>query len=239
MNRIDPETFTQGSPVHFLCLFGCVLITLAFVLLARWGQSRSNGRAPRRMRIFLVIGCLVAAVLGTGIGIVPGDFSWSDSLPLQYCNLATLIAAWAVATRHRTAQGVLYFWTFALSSWAYLTPSLYVGPAHAWFWIFWGYHLFILIALAWVLHVDRFRPDWTDWRKSVAITLIYTALLASLNFLTGWNYGFLGPDVPSQPNLLDFLGPYPLRLLWMVLIGAGLFTLLMIPWMRPRASPPN
>jgi hypothetical integral membrane protein (TIGR02206 family) len=239
MNRIDPETFTQGSLVHFLCLLGSILITAVFVFLVRWRQVHHEGRDPRAMRIFLVVGCLVAAFVGTGFGIVPGDFSWSHSLPLQFCNLGTLIAAWAVATRHRTAQGVLYFWTLALSSWAYLTPSLYVGPAHAWFWIFWGYHLFILIALAWVVCVDRFRPGWADWRKSVLITLIYTALLSLLNFATGWNYGFLGPDVPSQRNLLEFLGPYPIRLVWMVLIGAFLFTLLMIPWMRPRAIRPN
>jgi len=239
MNRIDPETFTQGSLVHLLCLFGTVLITAVFVLLVRWGQVRHGDRDPRVMRIFLGVGCLVAAVVGTGFGIVPGDFSWSHSLPLQFCNLGTLVATWAVATRHRTAQGLLYFWTLALSIWAYLTPSLYVGPAHAWFWIFWGYHLFIIIALAWVLTIDRFRPNWTDWRKSVIITLIYTGLLTLLNYLTGWNYGFLGPDVPSQPNLLEFLGPYPFRILPMVLIGAVLFTLLMIPWIRPRASRPN
>ena len=107
MNRIDPETFTQGSLLHFLCLLGSAFITITFVLIARWRQARQNGRDPRAMRIFLIIGCLAASLLGTGIGIVPGEFSWSDSLPLQFCNLATLVATWAVATRHRTAQGVL------------------------------------------------------------------------------------------------------------------------------------
>ena len=90
-----------------------------------------------------------------------------------------------------------------------------------------------------MLCVDRFRPGWTDWRKSVIITLIYTILLSLLNYITGWNYGFLGPDVPSQPNLLEFLGPYPIRLLSMVFVGAFLFTLLMLPWRRPRANRPN
>jgi hypothetical integral membrane protein (TIGR02206 family) len=237
MNRIDPETFTQGSLLHFLSLFVTVALTAAFAVLAR--KIAKNGNALRPLRYSLVAGCLVAAALGTGIGIAPVEFDWGDSLPLQYCNFATLIGAWAVATRHRTAQSVLYFWTLSLTIWAYLTPSLYVGPAYTWFWIFWGYHLFILLALAWVLVIDRFRPGWTDWRKSVIITLVYTLLLTTLNFFTGWNYGYLGPDLPSQPNLLEFLGPYPYRLLWMILIGAGLFILLMIPWMRPRVRRRN
>jgi uncharacterized membrane protein YwaF len=62
------------------------------------------------------------------------------------------------------------------------------------------------------------------------------AVLVALDAITGWNYGFVGPSLPTQKNILDFLGPYPLRLLWMALIGAFLFTLLMIPWLRPLGT---
>ena len=63
MHRIDPETFTQGSLLHFLSLFVTVALTAGFVLLAR--KTAKNGSALRPLRYFLVAGCLVAAALGT------------------------------------------------------------------------------------------------------------------------------------------------------------------------------
>ena len=147
------------------------------------------------------------------------------------------LGAYAVAMRHRTSQALMYFWSFALCLWAFLTPSLYVGPAHLWFWLFWLYHLFIPVSTAWILVADRFRPTWRDWRHSVLVTLAFMAALAVLDAITGWNYGFVGPSKPTQANLLDFLGPYPLRLVWMACVGTGLFALLMLPWMRRRERP--
>lgn len=229
------ETFRQGTALHFLCLAVCLAATLTTAVAAR--RFRSEPGRARGLRRFLVVGCLVSWLASNGYGLLPPRFSWSDSLPLHFCHLANLLGAWAIATRNRTAQGLMYFWTFALCLWAFITPLLYVGPTSLWFWLFWIYHLFIPVATAWILVADRFRPTWGDWRRSVVATLAYMALLAVLDALTGWNYGFVGPSTPSQASLLDFLGPYPQRLLWMALVGTSLFALLMLPWRRRAASP--
>jgi hypothetical integral membrane protein (TIGR02206 family) len=226
------DTFTQGSIVHGVCLLVC----LAGVMVTVWLARRNRDAATRAgaVRIVIIAGCLVSWLLSNGYGLFGGRFSWAESLPLHFCNLANLLGAYAVATRHRTSQSLMYFWSFALCLWAFLTPSLYVGPAHLWFWLFWLYHLFIPVSTAWILVADRFRPTWRDWAKSVLLTLAFMAALAILDAITGWNYGFVGPSKPTQANLLDFLGPYPLRLVWMALVGTGLFALLMLPWMRRR-----
>ncbi len=226
------DTFVQGSPLHGICLLACLLAAVGTGLLAR----RYRGKEPmeRRLRFVIVSGCLGSWLLTNGHHLVDGRFTWSESLPLHFCNLANLLGAHAVATRRRLSQSLLYFWTFSLCLWAFLTPSLYVGPASIWFWIFWIYHLFIPIATVWILVADRFRPTWRDWWRAVATTLLFMGALALLDAVTGWNYGFVGPSVPTQRNLLDFLGPYPLRLVWMVLVGTGFFTLCLLPWLWKR-----
>lgn len=231
------DTFTQGSILHGVCLLVCALATGVTVLLAR-RVAPIQGRSKLRtgVRHFLITGCVVSWILSNGYFFVGGRFSWDLALPLQFCNLANLIAAIALFTRRRTPQALMYFWAFALCIWAFITPSLYVGPASLWFWLFWMYHLFIPLSTAWILAGDGFRPTWADWRRSLLLTLAYMSFLALLDAMTGWNYGFVGPSLPTQRNLLDFLGAYPLRLLWMALIGAGLFFLLMLPWRRKRSQ---
>lgn len=226
------DSFTQGSIVHGICLLVCLAGVMVTVGLAR--RNRELETKARRVRTAIVVGCLVSWLLSNGYGLFGDRFSWAESLPLHFCNLANLLGAHAVATRHRTSQSLMYFWSFALCLWAFLTPSLYVGPAQLWFWLFWIYHLFIPVSTAWILVADRFRPTWRDWRNSVLLTLAFMAALTVLDAITGWNYGFVGPSKPTQANLLDFLGPYPLRLVWMALVGTFLFALLMLPWMRRR-----
>ncbi len=226
-------TFVQGSLLHGICLAVCLGAAAATAWLAR--RFRGTPMEPR-LRAAIGVGCLVLWALSNGYSLVGGRFSWQESLPLHFCNLANLLGAYALATRHRVSQGLMYFWTFALCLWAFLTPSLYVGPSDPWFWLFWLYHLFIPVATVWILAADRFRPTWRDWSRSVGLTLAYMGLLAVLDALTGWNYGFVGPSTPTQANLLDFLGPYPVRLLWMALVGAFLFALLMLPWLRKTPS---
>ncbi len=224
------ETFSQGTPLHAACLGVCLLAVIATVLLAR--RYRDCEAPARRLRRVIAIGCIASWIASNGYGLLPGRFSWGEALPLHFCNLANLLGAYAILTRHRTSAGLMYFWSFALCTWAFITPSLYVGPAYLWFWLFWIYHAFIPVATAWILVAERYRPDWHDWRNSVILTLLYMAVLAVLDAVTGWNYGFVGPGIPTQANLLDFLGPYPIRLLWMALVGAFLFALLMLPWLR-------
>lgn len=225
---MELEAFTLGSPVHVVALVGCVVVALLVALAGR--NRRGSPAALRQWRWFIAIGSVLSWVATVLYGVHPERFSWESSLPLQFCNLANLIAAVAVLGRSRRAQTLLYFWGFALCPWAFLTPALLVGPAHSWFWIFWLYHLFIPVTLAWILAVEGYRPERSDLRFALSATWGFTLVLAGLNALTRWNYGFVGPGRPDQPSPIDLLGPYPLRILWMLLIGSAIFLLLYFPW---------
>lgn len=222
------KDFTLGSATHLVTLAACLLIT---VIIALWGhRTREIPDHHRKLRLGLTLGSILSWIATLAYGLQPSVFKWESALPLQFCNLANLIGAVAVLYHNRGAQSLLYFWSITLCIWAFLTPDLIVGVDHLWFWLFWIYHLFIPICLCWILFVDQFRPTWKDLRFALLATTGFTLGLSVLNAITGWNYGMVGPGKPGQPSLIDVLGPYPIRILWMLMIGASLFTLLFLPW---------
>ena len=224
---MDLATFRTGSLLHFACLVACGLIVFGMVRIAK---RRDSPEFRRRLQGFIAIGCLAGWLVNATLMMWPDRFDWRTSLPLHFCNLANLIAAVAVLSRSRFPKAVLYFWAIVLCSWAFITPVLSKGPVRIEFWIFWGYHLFIPLAVAEILAVQRFRPNWLDFRNAWLFTIGFIAILVALDNGLGWDYGFVGPSIPENPTLLGFLGPYPLRLLWMLLIGTALYALLMLPF---------
>jgi hypothetical integral membrane protein (TIGR02206 family) len=201
---------------------------------------RRSGRAPtrRRVRLFVGWGCIAAWLLNAVYWMMPARFDLASSIPIHFCNVANIFGALAVVGRVRLFQGVIYFWA-GLYIWAFLTPTVGVGPAQLGFWVFWIYHAFIALAFVHVLFIDRFRPAFSDLLRCSGFTLAYVAFLAVLDRFGGWNYGFLGDDTPSSPTLVDILGPYPLRIVWMVLIGAVVFFLLWLPFVRKPSHSPD
>ena len=190
MNPIDPATFTQGSLLHLLCLAVCLVLTVVTARLAR--QERRCDQDSSRLRHLIVVGSLLSWILSNGYGLHPSRFIWSESLPLHFCNLANLIGALAVSTRFRSAQSLMYFWTFGLSIWAFLTPSLYVGPASLWFWLFWLYHAFILIAATWILVADGQQLHGTA--AGLRDANHHSAhVSAGYALSTGWDSRLVGP----------------------------------------------
>jgi uncharacterized membrane protein YwaF len=53
-----------------------------------------------------------------------------------------------------------------------------------------------------------------------------------VDLLLGANYGFIGNPPPGVaiPPFVDALGPWPLRAVIVVVLGAAAFALLVLPW---------
>jgi hypothetical integral membrane protein (TIGR02206 family) len=225
--------FQSGSPLHFVAAGTCFAIIAGMMLLGRISISRND---HDRFRAFVGWGCVVVWLLNTASWMTPERFSWERSLPLHVCNIANIFGAIAVLKRVRLFQGIIYFWAIGLCIWAFLTPTLDRGPAEFGFYIFWIYHLFIGLAVVHVLVIDGFRPSGRDCRNAIIFTLGYLGVLAVIDRMLDWNYGFVGPSTPAQKTPVDALGPYPLRLLWMALAGCAVFIILWLPWRFTRKS---
>ena len=221
-----PAEFQTGNLLH-LAILCTVAVGAASVAIV---GSRLAGRPGQRiLRLFLGWGCLSVWLMNTAYWMIPARFVPDDSLPLHFCNMANVFGALALLRDSRLFRGVIFFWS-GLYLWAFLTPTVSANPAEVGFLIFWTYHGFIILSLAYILCCEGFRPGFRDLVQTSLFTLGYVFLLAILNAIMDWNYGFLGNQVPSSPTPVDLLGPYPVRILWMIMAGAIVFTLLWLPF---------
>src|SRR5690606_36034845 len=91
------DSFVQGSPLHGLCLLVSLLASLGLGILARHFGKQEPCLA--RIRHFLIFGSIASWLMTQIAPWIQGQFSWSESLPLHFCNLANLLGAYALATR--------------------------------------------------------------------------------------------------------------------------------------------
>jgi len=224
----------------FSALHGATIVLLA----ALWYSLISIGVRVRASayelpwRRGMAIATLLAWLLANGAQLLPGHFIAAENLPLQLCDITGLLVPFALWSRHRVLLAALYFWGVGFGTQAILTPDLRHGPAHMDYWTFWIPHANVTGAAAYGLIVQRFRPRWRDCGQTYGLSLLYLALILPFDLLTGFNYGYVGPATPSQPTLVDFLGPWPWRVLWMMALAAGAFVLMQLPWSPGARSRP-
>jgi hypothetical integral membrane protein (TIGR02206 family) len=227
---IDPG-FRAFTPLHYGTVAGCVLIMASITGLG-WNLQRHHPSAEKNLRHAIAWFCLGLYFAYPAWLWQPRNFRWEQSLPLEFCDMALLVAAGALLKKSGWLRGLLYFWATVFTLQAFITPVLQYGPTTPDFWLFWGAHLGIVGAAVYDVVVGKFRPVWTDVTRSYVISFFYAATLMILDALTGWNYGFVGPSKPLTPTLLDALGDYPLRIVWMLLITAVAYTLVWLPWAK-------
>lgn len=149
--------------------------------------------------------------------------------------MAGFVAPIALLTGRRWARALLYFWGLGLSTQAFITPTLTVGPDHTHYWVFWMAHLAIVGSALYELMVTGFRPDARDLARSLAISWAYVILIAAFDRLTGFNYVFVGPGEAQPGTLVALLGPWPWRVGVMLLLGSLIFVLMWGAWPLGRA----
>jgi hypothetical integral membrane protein (TIGR02206 family) len=212
---------------------------VGWILIVR--RARPLVGTPAEGTFRLSLGLVILAV-GLGFTVHRMAFvqqAFWASLPLQLCDLAWMVAAWSILSGgdpRRLQHQLIYYWGLGFSSWGYLTPTLHRGPASIFFWEFWLPH-WLILAVA-ILNVAAFgvRPSWRSFLQVWVVTAAVVGLGFVFNLAFDTSYCFTTKWTPSNPTLLDVLGPWPLRLVWMVLIGSGIFALLTLPGSRRTES---
>lgn len=221
------DTFRPFSWIHILT----VAVVFGLTLLAVAVRRRRDPEAPasaweRRFAFFN----LIAWSAVNGWWLLPGNFDPSHALPIQMCDLTWLMVAVALVLRWRPARAILYFWGIALSSQGILTPDLQEGPARIVFWLFWIAHGAIVGSAVYDLAARRYRPGWKDFRYAYGAAWIYFLLILPFDIAYGYNYGYVGNARPDRPTLVDVLGPWPQRLVWIILLVSVAMLVLLLPW---------
>jgi hypothetical integral membrane protein (TIGR02206 family) len=214
--------------------FTLVSVATAIVVFVRAGVAWGGTRKGKLLESAVAI-----AILGMRAGVfvwnaLPARLSLERSLPIQICDLAAICSGLALTTAQRWTMAIAYFWGIAFSLQGLVQPDLNVGPGSLAFWLFWLHHALIVGTAAYLVVVRRFRPTIGDLRTAVIGGLGYVAVVFPLDFVLNANYGYLGRRTPDQPTLLDYLGPWPWRVLVMITLGSIVLVALYLPWALAR-----
>ncbi len=224
-------TFEVGSAQHLVVLGVCfgvigVVCVLGRVLLAmdlKEGVGVPGAGRERGLRFVLAWGIGVSQLVINARRFMPGHWDLGDSLPLHLCRLSVWIAVWMLLTLDRRARALTLFWGLGLSAQVFVTPYLDVGHGDLSFWIYWLNHVQIVGVAVYDVVVLGYRPSWRDCRFAVVCGVVYAAVVAGLNALLGTNYSYLGSGSHDGTSLVDALGAYPWRMIWMGVGAIGIF----------------
>ena len=221
--------FTGLHAVVLAAIFG---ITALAIAMARRSPLPAGPTAAERA---VGIAYIVAWVTTYSFLLFPPLHEPAKTYPLQLCHWNALAAALLLATRWNALRPIVYFWGFALSTQAMITPSLTEGPAIYPFWFFWSTHGIIIGVALYEVFARGYRPTPRDYGLACAAAALYVAIVLPLDLAFGWNYGFVGPSKPEVRSIVDALGPWPERLASIFALVAGAMALLLLPWVLARA----
>ena len=227
-------SFERFGLEHGIAL--AVLGTAALMLTSAARRSREGIGPPHA-----VIRIPLAALLAGGLGFafvealtIPG-LDWIDFLPLHLCDLAVIVAVWALLSRGSLANELLYFWGLSGTLLAMLTPDLDRGFPDSHCISFFTLHGSVVVAAILMTFGVGVRPRPGANLRVFWITNGYAAVAGLVDVVVGKNFLYLRAK-PSQPSILDAMGPWPWYILVADLLAFTLFWLLMRPFRtRPRA----
>ncbi|RJN31463.1 YwaF family protein [Nesterenkonia natronophila] len=226
-----PEVF---GGVHL----GLLGLTVVLSVLTLWGVRRIRGTATEAYAISIAGWALLGVSLWRMVWfLLPQNWNIENSLPLHFSDALRFIAAIALITRSRWAIAISYFWGLTLNPQALLTPhpNMLIGPSLSFF-FYWGLHIAVLLVPLALIWGVGYRPGWWDFRVAYGAALVWAAFAMAANAILGTNYAFLNRH-PEGASLLDFLGPWPVYVLWLAVIAACLWALMTWPWTFRRAVP--
>jgi hypothetical integral membrane protein (TIGR02206 family) len=220
------ERFTAYGASHQVAL---ALLVVGAVALAWYGRAhRGDGGAVRLGRV-LTVAILVFTVPLQVLYLTPDYWELERALPLNLCDLAWMVAAYALWARRRWAVALTYYWGLTLTTQAVLTPDLAAEFPDPVFFLFWGLHLLVVWAAVYVTWGLGLAPDWRGYRVAMLVTAGWAVCVFCFNLAVGTNYGYLNAK-PESASILDLLGPWPWYVLAEIGIVAVFWALITWPW---------
>ncbi len=228
-------TFTPYGAAHGVAVLVLLLGVVALVVAGRrrddHGRRDPHDRTGRLLAVALLVTTLPLQVLY----FTPELWNLQKTLPIQLCDLASLVSAYALWTHRWWATGLTYYWGLFLTTQAIATPDLDTGFPDPVFLLFWGMHIGTVWAAVHLTWGRGLAPDWRSYRFAVAATATWAVAVFTLNVALGTNYGFLNAK-PAATSVLDLLGPWPTYVVAEIAIVCAVWALATWPWVLRARS---
>jgi hypothetical integral membrane protein (TIGR02206 family) len=226
------QGFTTYGASHLAALLVMLVGGVALVVAGRrWRASDPDDRLGKALGAAILLVTIPLQV----VYFTPDHWSLQRTLPVQLCDLASVVAAYALWTHRHWATSLTYYWGLTLTPQAIITPDLSATFPHPIFLLYWGMHIGSVWAAVYLTWGRGLRPDWSGYRIAMAVTAVWAACVLVLNFAAGTNYGYLN-EKPGSASALDLLGPWPWYVVAECAIIAGVWALATWPWTRSSAK---
>lgn len=199
-------------------------VLAAFVRKTRW--PRCERVAARLLAVLLLVNYLGYEIyLAMTVGL-----TWEKALPFQLCDWAMFAIIVALLTGRERWLEVAYFWGIGGTAQAIITPDLKYAFPDIRFLSFFVGHSGIVIAIAFVMIMRKFRPHFSSIWRTFAWSEVYFVFTIVVDLITGVNYGYL-LHKPEAASLLDFLADNrAVYIFQMHLLALAFFLVLYLPF---------
>ncbi len=224
-NRIQHMPFEAFGLEHLMTVTVIAGIIAAVVL---WGRQQHPDRVARGGRVIAVVLMTFYALECTlRLGVLGADPK--DVLPFQLCDVLFFVGAYAYWRNSRVAFEMLFFWTFAGTSHALITPAVDVAFPHLEYFRYFTSHGLLILSACYAAIAMRKLPQSGSWVRAWVALHLWVLIVLPVDWLLDANFMFLLRK-PSVPTLVDYLGPWPWYLVGLEGITVAAFLLLWLPF---------
>ncbi len=236
----DTEEFTNFTLAHFLPILVCLAV---IVLIYRFRDTLRDCKREPYLRYTLAFLLILSEMsyywrLIAMPSLEPNPI---DHLPITVCGWAVVFCSYMVIGKSQTLFDISYFWLFAGSIFALITPTVitFTGPTRFRYYQFWFEHLLGYVAIFYMIFVHKMRPTIKSAIKSYAGLIVLAIIAYFSNRLLGPGANYLFMARPEDtPSVLDILPPnFVLRLVVMAAVVTVLYGVAYLPWyLRDRKA---
>jgi hypothetical integral membrane protein (TIGR02206 family) len=221
--KIIGESFQLFSASHLVMIFSFIFSAFILFICREFINRRDIIR-------FTLAGFLLISELSLYVWYVfTGVWNPIDSLPLQLCSISLLLSIFMLLTRNYFLFEITYFLGVGGAIQAILTPELGYDFPHYRYFHFFIAHIAIILASFYMIWYEDVKPTIHSVWKAFGVLNIIALFVYFVNRITGGNYMFLARK-PTNPSMLDYLGPYPWYIVSLEVVALGVFLLLYFPF---------
>lgn len=226
--------FKEFTLAHFLPI--ALMIGVIFMIYKLKDKIRDYKHEGRiRLALAFVLIITEMSYFWRLIGVPSLDANPVDHLPITICGWCVIFCSYMIATKSQGLFDIAYFWLFAGTIFALITPTVisYTGPTRFRYYQFWLEHTLGYVAIFYMIFVHKFRPTVRSAIKSYATLSVLAVIAYVANSVLGPGANYLFMAKPEDtPSILDILpSNYVLRLIIMAAAVSTMFFVSYLPWL--------
>lgn len=228
-----PESMQEGDNIWFgtphivtllvLALFGFVLIFVC----KKYLDTRKRNYVAGVLGVIMIF----VELADVFVRLVILKQPWTENLPFHLCGPIYYMVAVMLITKKRWLYELTYFLGLAGAANSVLTPGEIFPFPHFLNLTFFFTHGMIIIGVLWMtICMEDYRPTWKAFGKTVIFLNLFGAFLIPVNLAFGTNYLFICHKPPGG-TLMDLMGPWPLYIFFVELLGLFLCLVAFSPFL--------